>query len=234
MTSTAAPNVALAESPTVPTVAEQADRLRQLDGELDAWHAMTVRIVELVAEVVGTGIVETVEGLPLDHWLRLRARMIHADAASLVTAADVLPALPVTWGLFQRGVISWGTARNLATKLAARSFAERRLIDERIGATQRDWGEDLDGWSGNRLLDEVDRAIWELRDLEHLHRHEDREPSVNWLALQPSLDVRSIGDQHPVDPDHDALGTAHDQPASSDPVRGRSSFTYSSSAAART
>jgi hypothetical protein len=186
---TTAPTGTLADAPVVPTVAEQADRLRELDAELDAWHAATVRLVERVADVVGTGIVEQVEGLPVDHWLRLRANLIHADAAVLVTAADVLPQMPVTYGLFRRGVISWGTARNLATKLAHRSFADRRLIDAHIDATRDQWGQELDGWSGRQLLDAVDRAVDELDDLKDLHRREDREERVSYVAVQPSFDA---------------------------------------------
>jgi hypothetical protein len=190
MTSTTAPTAPLAAAPAVPTVADQADRLAALDRQLAVMHDAIVTTVDLLAGVVHTGIVETVEGLPVDHWLRLRAKMIHADAQTLVTAADVLPQMPVTYGLFRRGVISWGTARNLAHKLARRSFADRQLIDAHIDATRDQWGAELDGWGGNQLLDAVDRACNELDDLADVHRREDREERSSYVAVQPSLDGR--------------------------------------------
>jgi hypothetical protein len=200
MNKSPAPTAALADAPAVPTVAEQADRLRLLDERLGLLHQVTVDVIDVLADVVGTGIVEQVEGLPVDHWLRLRARMIHADAQTLVTAADVLPQMPVTYGLFRRGVISWGTARNLAQKLARRSFADRRLVDRHIDATRDQWGAELDGWGGDQLLDAVDRAVDELDDLKDVLKREDREERTSYVAVQPSLDgrVRLFADLDPI------------------------------------
>lgn len=164
----------------------------RLDGALGAWHAATVEVVTATAEVVRGGSCELLEGLPLDHWLRLRARMLGADVHTLVTAADVLPGMPATWELFRRGALSWGSARNVALRLARRSVADRAVVDRRLAATAGE-EDQLDGWSADRLLEAVDVALDELDGAAAVERDEVAAEDASYVAVQTSFDGRVRG-----------------------------------------
>jgi hypothetical protein len=178
--------------PSVPSVTDGVDVLGAVAGLLDTCHLVQVRLVEATAELARTGLCESLEGLPLDHWLRLYARMLGADAATLVTAADVLPTMPVAWELFRTGEISWGTARNIAAKLARYPIDFRLRVDAELGDTVERW-DGLDGWSADRLLDAVDRTIYDLLDTSTTHKDEDRDERASYVAIQPSFDGRVRG-----------------------------------------
>ena len=155
-------------------------------------HGATVEVVRLVGEVLGTGIVEQLEGLPIDAWLALRARMVGCDRATLLTAADVLRHMPICWSAFVDGQLSWGLVRHLATRLGKRSRADRYTIDARIGATCATW-DGLDVYDPDRLRAVIDRAIWDLDPVADRERAEDDSESASFVAIQPSFDGRVTG-----------------------------------------
>ena len=155
-------------------------------------HRATVRVVEYLGRVINSGIVEELEGLPIDGWLACRARMIGCDRSTLVTTADVLRHMPITWAAFVNGELSFGIVRNVAKLLGRRSRADRYAVDGRIGETARQW-DGLDVYGPDRLLAVIERAVWELDDPEERERAEDAAVKASYVAIQPSFDGAVAG-----------------------------------------
>lgn len=191
MNSTSAPSLSAA-GPAVPSVGELAQDLAALDGELHAMHRATVKVVEYLGRVLNSGIVEELEGLPIDGWLALRSRMIGCDRSTLITTADVLRHMPITWAAFVNGELSFGIVRNIAKLLGRRSRADRYAVDARIGETARQW-DGLDVYGPDRLLAVIERAVWELDPVEDRERAEDAAEKASYVAVQPSFDGRVAG-----------------------------------------
>jgi hypothetical protein len=184
--------------PDVPTIAEAAgdlataiDRFRQVDRAI-------CRGVLALSRTVGTGISETVEGLPADLLLANLCRLVSSDRSTILTAADVLRHLPVTAGLWADGQLTWGQVRSIARNAARLPVKVRAVLDRRIAASAADH-HGLDGYGPDGLLDAVDRATDELRDLAKVLREEQRAERSDFLALQPSLDggLRLYGELSP-------------------------------------
>jgi hypothetical protein len=69
------------------------------------------------------------EGMTVELACQLRAGATRTDVHTLLTAADVLEAMPVTRGLFDRGVLSWGHVRALASGARGLPADARRDLD---------------------------------------------------------------------------------------------------------
>ncbi|MDP9022810.1 MAG: hypothetical protein M3N57_08970, partial [Actinomycetota bacterium] len=89
------------------TVARGVQALGELGRLLDERNHLDAAIVELVGELHASGVVEQVEGLPLDLRLAAAHHLTGAERWVLITASQVLRHLPVTAGLFNDGRLSW-------------------------------------------------------------------------------------------------------------------------------
>ncbi|MBW3659236.1 MAG: 13E12 repeat family protein [Actinobacteria bacterium] len=173
--------------PTGPVVASVADAAGDLASAVDALAAAdreTCRAVLALSRTIGTGVCETVEGLPPDLVLANLCRLIRADRSTILTAADVLRSMPATAGLWQTGVLSWGQVRNLCLRAAKLRASDREILDRRLAAT----AEDADAYGPDGLLDAVDRAVWDLEDAASAERAEERRDQGDFLSLQARLD----------------------------------------------
>ncbi|MBW3658923.1 MAG: hypothetical protein KY457_09815, partial [Actinobacteria bacterium] len=121
--------------PVVPSVADAAGALASaVDRLADAERAICDAVLALSA-TVGTGVCETVEGLPPDLVLANLCRQISSDRSTILTAADVLRSLPTVASLWQDGQLSWGQVRNICCKAARVRVADRAVLDRRIAAS---------------------------------------------------------------------------------------------------
>ncbi|MGI8874029.1 MAG: hypothetical protein ACR2KP_06830, partial [Egibacteraceae bacterium] len=84
----------------------EPEQLEELVDELRAADRAIARAVTLAGRLAGSGVCETVEGLPLEHFLGLAARLTHSDRRMLIGAGEALAAMPVTAGLFADGALS--------------------------------------------------------------------------------------------------------------------------------
>ncbi len=82
--------------------------MQELLSQVRVAERAIAKAVALAGQLAGSGVCERVEGLPLELLLGLRARMTGADRSVLLTAGEVLQAMPVTAGLFADGRLSWG------------------------------------------------------------------------------------------------------------------------------
>lgn len=170
--------------PAVPSVADAAGALAAaVDRLADSERAICDAVLALSA-TVGTGVCETVEGLPPDLVLANLCRQIASDRSTLLTAADVLRSMPVVAGLWADGQLSWGQVRNICRKASRLRAADREALDQRIAATA---GE-VDAYGPDGLLDAVDRAVWDLEDAARAEKAEDRREQADFLSLQGRLD----------------------------------------------
>jgi hypothetical protein len=145
------------------------------------------RAVSLAGRLAGSGVCERVEGLPLDHFLGLAARLTGADRRMLVAAGEALADLPFTAALFDEGKISWGQVRAIVGGVKRLRRADRAGLDARIAATVAERG-GLDGFDPDQLLWAVDDAIDDLRDPRSVDRAEARQVEQSFLAVQGRLD----------------------------------------------
>src|SRR5688572_25188418 len=82
-----------------------ADAIAGLLRESDRLIAAAVALVQ---QVLGSGVVERDEGLPLERALSLLAGWTGCDMRKLVAVAEALRQLPVTAAPFFGGELSWG------------------------------------------------------------------------------------------------------------------------------
>ncbi|MDX1659156.1 MAG: DUF222 domain-containing protein [Nitriliruptorales bacterium] len=188
------------EPPAVPSLADGAAKLAAVVECFEASERFLARTVRLLGEVIGSGVCEAVEGLPIDIFLTNVCRLIGSDRATLLTSADVLRDMPQLSRLFEGGEVSWGQVRNICLKASRLSRDHRTSLDGRIGATMDRWG-GLDGFHPDELLHEVDVAITELRDPKQVEREERGTPSSSFLAVQPRFDggMRFLGEADPLE-----------------------------------
>ncbi|MPZ72256.1 MAG: DUF222 domain-containing protein [Nitriliruptorales bacterium] len=163
-----------------------ADDLRQLKADLAAAEHHVARAVLAAGRLAGTGVSERVEGLPLDLFIGLAARLTGADRAMVIGAGQVLCDMPATAALFQRGDISWGQIRRI-TK-AARSLRrhQRSELDERVAASADEFA-GLDAFGPDQLCDAVDAAAADLRAPRSVERSEAAAQRANYFSVQRSM-----------------------------------------------
>jgi hypothetical protein len=164
--------------------AQLLDRLVEVTAFADRAQAEAAQLAALLA---GSGMAEQLEGLPLDLFLTLEARQRCTDARQLITAGEVLLAMPVLAGLVQAGQVSWSVTRQIV--FAVRSFGAkaRGEIDQRLAATVHDHG-GIDAFDPDRLVDAVELAVRDARSLRSVERTEERVRRSNYVAVQADLD----------------------------------------------
>jgi hypothetical protein len=188
MRSTTAPSETLAAAPDqAPTLAEGAGLLGELRETLSQLQALQAKAVELAGRVQRSGTVEELEGLPLDLLLGLEHHLTGAERWMLLTAADVLAHLPVTFGLFREGRLSWSQVRGIVGRARHLRVGDRAALDERIAASV-DLVDQLDP---DQLQWAVDRAADELDGLRQVERREQAVADDNFVNVQ--LDFHGAG-----------------------------------------
>lgn len=157
------------------------------------------RAVALAGRLAASGVCEQVEGLPLEHWLGLAARLTGADRRMLIAAGEVLADLPTVRGLFADGTISWGQVRAIVGASRRLPVAERAALDARVAATVAEH-DGVDGFDPDQLVWAVDVAVDELRNPRTVERQEQRRAEADFLAVQGSFDggMRLYGQFAPV------------------------------------
>jgi hypothetical protein len=143
-------------------MAQALDAARQLDGR------------RAVAE----------EGMTVELACQLLAGATRSDVHTLLTAADVLDAMPVTRGLFDRGVLSWGHVRALAAGARALPADTRRDLDAYLG----EHADSFARMDPAQRLEAIDDALRHHRPLATLEREDDREVDADRTVLVPRLD----------------------------------------------
>jgi hypothetical protein len=132
-------------------------------------------------------VVEQVEGLPLDLFLTLEARQRCTDARFLITAGEVLAAMPVLAGLVAAGKVSWSVVRQITFEVRPFGAKIRGEIDQRLAATIHDHG-DITAMDPDRLVDAVALAVRDARAVRSVERTEARVRRSNYVAVQADLD----------------------------------------------
>ncbi len=174
------------------SLAEGARLLASLSNALRRMQQATAEAVELAGRVQRAGVVEVIEGLPLELLLALEHRLVSSDAHMLLEAARVLERMPITKALFAEGTLSWGQVRGIVGRLRRMQVADLGMVDERVGASL----DLVDMYSPDELIWAVERAADDIDGPRKVERREQRTVEANFLAIQPSFDgcVRLYGE----------------------------------------
>ena len=174
------------------SLAEGAGLLAELSDALRHMQQAIAKAVDLAGKVQRAGVVEVIEGLPLELLLALEHRLVSSDARMLLEAARLLEHLPVTKVLFSEGKLSWGQIRGIVTRLRRMQVEDLPLIDERVEASL----DLVDKYSPDELIWAVERAADEIDGPRKVERREQRTVEASFLAIQPSFDgcVRLYGE----------------------------------------
>ena len=175
-----------------PTEPPDAGDVEALYADLKIADAAIRRAVVRAGQLAGTGVVERVEGGPLEWALGMACRLTGSDRRMIVAAGETLGHLPTVSALWARQLISWGQVRAIVLSLRRLSIADRAIVDARVAATIDAYGA-IDVFDPDHLVDAVDRAVAELTDPRNAERREQRAPSANFVAVQQSLDGRVRG-----------------------------------------
>ena len=167
--------------------------------DLDALYASLKSADRAIREAViaagrlaGTGVVERVEGGPLEWAIGMVCRLTGADRRMIVAAGETLRHLPTVSQLWEDGLISWGQVRGIVLSVRRLTLADRADVDARIAATVAAY-DGADVFDPDHLVEAVDRAVAELTNPRNAERREQRAPLANHLALQQSFDGRMRG-----------------------------------------
>ncbi len=172
------------DTPTHGAPEELADLVTTLR-ELDA---LAARACRLAAAVDGRAAVAQ-EGMPVETALQLHAGWTRSDVRTLLTAADTLARMPVTAGLFDRGLFSWGHVRALTQEVASLPAEQRDDLDAHLGAH----ADRLAALEPEVRLWALDEAVDDRRPEAALERRAQRAEQGDRLALQPRLDGSGTG-----------------------------------------
>ncbi len=178
------------------TLAEGAGLLADLSSALRDMQQATAKAVDLAGKVQRAGVVEIIEGLPLELLLALEHRMVSSDARMMLEAARVLERMPATKALFLEGKLSWGQVRGVVARLRRMKVNDLPLIDERVAASL----DLVDKYSPDELVWAVECAADEIDRAAKVERREQRQVETSFLAIQPSFDgsVRLYGELDPI------------------------------------
>ncbi len=174
------------------SLAEGAGLLVGLSDALRRMHQATAEAVELAGRVQRAGVVEVIEGLPLELFLALEHRLVSSDARMLLEAARLLAHMPVTKTLFAEGKLSWGQVRGMVARLRRMQVADLAQVDGRVEASL----DLVDKYSPDELVWAVERAADDIDGARKVERREQRAVEASFLAVQPSFDgcVRLYGE----------------------------------------
>lgn len=168
--------------PTPPT----AEDLRQLVDDLATAEHHIAKAVLAAGRLAGSGVAERAEGLPLDLFIGLAARMTGCDRTMLIGAGEVLLQMPLTAALFSQGALSWGQIRRICQAARRMRLDQRIELDEMVAATAEDH-RGLDAFGPDQLCDAVDAAADELRDPRSVERSEAAAERANYFQIQRTL-----------------------------------------------
>jgi hypothetical protein len=163
---------------------ELLERLVELNAAASAAQAEAAMIA---GHLAGSGVCEQVMGIPLELYVALESRVRDTDARFLVTAGEVLEAMPVTAGLLAAGALSWPVAREIIWRVRPFGAAVRGQIDQRIAATVHERG-DLDSFDPDKLLWAVDQAVLDARRPASVERSAERARQRAYVAVQADFD----------------------------------------------
>jgi hypothetical protein len=124
------------------------------------------------------------EGMTVELACQLHTGATRTDIHTLLTAADVLDTMPITFGLFRRGVLSWGHIRALTTGARSMPAATRAELDTHLG----DHADALTRMDPTQRLDAIDDALRQHQPLATLERQQDRALDADRAVLVPRLD----------------------------------------------
>lgn len=163
----------------LPADAELAD----LVAAMDVADRAMARVVTLAGRLDASQAARE-EGMTVDGALRLHTGATRGDVTVVLTAAQVLSVMPVTAGLFDRGVFTWGHIRGLVAQSRRLDVATRRALDEHLGVhADRLARLDTDG-----RLAAIDDAISQHTDPEASSERAERGPDHNVVIITPRLD----------------------------------------------
>ena len=166
-----------------PTLTQGVETWTRLCGKLAQKHQLDAEIIALTGELLRSGTIERIEGMPLDQVLALTHRMPLADRSMLLTASDVLGDMPATFQLFVQGTLSWGQVRGIVAEAKALTKDQRASLDATI-AESADVFAKLDP---DDALDAVRLEVKELRGASAAERAERNAQRANFLFAQPGL-----------------------------------------------
>ena len=166
-----------------PTMTQGVEAWTRLCEKLAQKHQLDAEIIALTGDVLRSGTIERIEGMPLDQVLALTHRMPLADRSMLLTAADVLGDMPVTLELFVKGTLSWGQVRGIVAEAKTLSKEQRAVLDATIGGSAELFAR-LDP---DDALDAVRLEVKELRGASSAERAERNAARANFLFAQPGL-----------------------------------------------
>ncbi len=178
------------------SLAEGAEMLARLSDALQRMEQATAEAVHLAGKVQRAGVVEIIEGLPLELLLALEHRMVSSDARMMLEAARLLERMPATKIFFLEGKLSWGQLRGIVARLRRMRVDDLAAIDERVEASL----DLVDKYSPDELVWAVECAADEIDGAAKVERREQRQVDASFLAIQPSFDgsVRLYGELDPI------------------------------------
>ena len=178
------------QSPVCPPL--DAGDVEALYADLKIADAAIRRAVVRAGQLSGSGVVERVEGGPLEWALGMACRLTGSDRRMIVAAGETLEHLPTVSALWAQQLISWGQVRAIVLAVRRLPISGRAAVDARVAATVAAY-DGIDVFDPDHLVDAVDRAVAELSDPRNAERREERAPLANFVAVQLSLDGRVKG-----------------------------------------
>ena len=171
----------LEDGPT--SLAAGVDLLAELDQLATQRERLVLQVVAVLARVNRAGVVEAIEGLPVDTLLAVRHGWTRAERAMLLDAGDVLASMPATLAWWQQGVVSWSVVRDVVCRVRSLGREGRQLVDARLHAS-KDLLADMDP---DRIAWAVEDAVEEVRGLSEKQEQERLAEQQSYLHFQ--LDV---------------------------------------------
>ena len=173
------PGEALAAAATLPADAaltRLVAAMRMADGAM-------VEVVAAAGALDGA-LAAREEGMTVDGALRLHTGATRSDVAVVLTAAQVLDVMPVTAGLFARGVFTWGHIRTLVAQTRRLDVTTRSELDRYLGEHAGRLAKlDTDG-----RLGAIDDAIAVHTRADEVADRAERSPDQNVVIVTPRLD----------------------------------------------
>ncbi len=170
-----------------PTLTDGVDLLDAFTAAAHARHDAEVAVVQTLGRLVRAGVIESLEGLPVDVHLAVAHSFTMAERAMLLDATDILAVMPATMRLWTDRQISWSQVRALVAQVRRYGREVRVALDDRIGASADLVGlTDADRWEWM-----IAEAIGDLAGPEQTERQEEQAARESFLSVQMGLFGRS-------------------------------------------
>ncbi len=170
-----------------PTLTDGVDLLHAFTAAAHARHDAEVAVVQTLGRLVRAGVIESLEGLPVDVHLAVAHSFTMAERAMLLDATDVLAVMPATMRLWTDRQISWSQVRALVAQVRRYGREVRVALDDRIGASADLVAlTDADRWDWM-----IAEAIGDLAGPEQTERQEEQAGRESFLSVQMGLFGRS-------------------------------------------